>query len=146
MDDYLAKPLRPEDVDRVLATWLGGGAPAEPAPVDSDPIEGLIDEARMATLRDDYADIAGRLADLFAESTSELLETLRAAHEAGDEETLRRAAHKLKGSCQNIGATFMATLAAAVEQGEETESAVAGLEAAFEPTRAALREALGSGP
>jgi HPt (histidine-containing phosphotransfer) domain-containing protein len=113
------------------------------APVASDPIEGLIDEARMATFRDDYADIAGRLADLFAETAPELLASLRAAHDTGDEEALRRAAHKLKGSCQNMGATFMATLAAAVERDEDTETAVARLEAAFEPTRDALREALG---
>ena len=28
MDDYLSKPLRPEELDRVLARWLGAGAPA----------------------------------------------------------------------------------------------------------------------
>ena len=142
MDDYISKPLRPEDVDRVLTTWVGGERSAPDPQLDSDAIEGLIDEVRMATFREDYADIAGRLADLFAESTPELLETLRGAHEAGDEEALRRAAHKLKGSCQNIGATFMATLAASVEQGEDAGEAVAGLEAAFEPTSAALRDAL----
>jgi len=98
----------------------------------------------MATFREEYADIAGRLADLFAESTPELLESLRSAQDAGDEEGLRRAAHKLKGSCLNIGATLMATLAASVEQGEDTGKAIAELEAAFEPTRAALRDALGT--
>ena len=144
MDDYLSKPLRPQDVDRVLTTWVGGEPGAADPPVHSDAIEGLLDEARMATFREEYADIAGRLADLFAESTPELLENLRSAQDAGDQETLRRAAHKLKGSCQNIGATFMATLAASVEQGEDTGKAVAELEAAFEPTRDALRDALGT--
>jgi CheY-like chemotaxis protein/HPt (histidine-containing phosphotransfer) domain-containing protein len=144
MDDYLSKPLRPAELDRVLADWLGTGAPAEAAPIASDPIEGLLDEARMATFRADYADIAGRLADLFAESTPELLKSLRAAHDEGDDEALRRAAHKLKGSCQNVGATFMATLAASVEQGDDIAEALAGLEQAFEPTRAALRAALGT--
>jgi HPt (histidine-containing phosphotransfer) domain-containing protein len=144
MDDYLAKPLRPEELDRILAGWLGSVVPDDRAPAASHPVEGLIDEARMATFRADYADIAGRLADLFAEGTPELLQALRDALDRGDEEALRRAAHKLKGSCQNIGATFMATLAASVEQGDGAGEAVAGLEAAFEPTRAALREALGA--
>jgi CheY-like chemotaxis protein len=145
MDDYLSKPLRPDELDRVLAGWIGAGAPAgsEP-PVVAEALEGLLDEARMATFRADYADIAPRLAQLFEEGTPELLETLRRAHEQGDEESLQRAAHKLKGSCQNIGATFMATLAASLEQGEDAAGAVAGLEAAYEPTRSALREALGA--
>jgi HPt (histidine-containing phosphotransfer) domain-containing protein len=123
---------------------VGGGRREPDPPVHSDAIEGLLDEARMATFREEYADIAGRLADLFAESTPELLESLRSAQDAGDEEGLRRAAHKLKGSCLNIGATLMATLAASVEQGEDTGKAIAELEAAFEPTRAALRDALGT--
>jgi HPt (histidine-containing phosphotransfer) domain-containing protein len=123
---------------------VGGERQGADPTVHSDAIEGLLDEARMATFREQYADIAGRLADLFAESTPELLQTLRSAHDAGDEEAVRRAAHKLKGSCQNIGATRMATLAASVEQGQDAGTAVAELEAAFEPTRAALRAALGT--
>jgi two-component system sensor histidine kinase/response regulator len=123
---------------------VGGGRREHDPPVHSDAIEGLLDEARMATFREEYADIAGRLADLFAESTPELLESLRSAQDAGDQEALRRAAHKLKGSCLNIGATLMATLAASVEQGEDTGKAIAELEAAFEPTRVALRDALGT--
>jgi CheY-like chemotaxis protein len=30
MDDYLAKPLRPEELDAVLERWLGLAAPALP--------------------------------------------------------------------------------------------------------------------
>jgi HPt (histidine-containing phosphotransfer) domain-containing protein len=144
MDDYLAKPLRPEEVDRVVAAWVSG-AVADPAAVEdaAGPIEGLIDEARMRLFRRDYADVAGRLAELFAETTPELLETLRAAHEAGDTDALGRAAHKLKGSCQNVGASFMATLASSLEHGDAAPGAVDELEAAYEPTRDALIDALG---
>ncbi len=55
---------------------------------------------------------------------------------------MRRAAHKLKGSCQNVGATFMATLAGWIEQGEPPDGTVDELRAAFEPTRDALNTAL----
>jgi CheY-like chemotaxis protein len=146
MDDYLAKPLRPEEVDRVIADWLVAADPApQPEPVAgaAAPVEGLIDEARMRLFRQDYADVAGRLADLFAETTPELLGTLRAAREAGDAEALGRAAHKLKGSCQNVGATYMATLASSLERGDAAAGAVDDLESAFGPTRDALTEALG---
>jgi CheY-like chemotaxis protein len=155
MDDYLAKPLRPDEVDRVVAQWItepaprvspAGRTPArEPGPLGrrSPPIEALIDDARMRLFRRDYADVAGRLAELFAETTPELLGSLRAAHEAGDADALGRAAHKLKGSCQNVGASFMATLASALERGDATAGAVDELEAAYEPTRDALIAALG---
>ena len=58
--------------------------------------------------------------------------------------TPRRAAHKLKGSCQNIGATFMATLCRTIETGDgDPRTTVAELESALEPTETAIRHALG---
>ena len=55
----------------------------------------------------------------------------------------RRAAHKLKGSCQNIGATFMATLCRTLESGEaDADATLAELDGAFGTTEAALRRAL----
>jgi CheY-like chemotaxis protein/HPt (histidine-containing phosphotransfer) domain-containing protein len=150
MDDYLSKPLRPDELDRVVAEWITPSAPAEAAaggaPSESAAFEGLIDEARVTLFRDEYADVAGRLADLFAETTPELLVTLRDAHAGGDAEALGRAAHKLKGSCQNVGASFMATLADAIERGDAPAGVMDELEAAFEPTRDALNDALGGAP
>ena len=79
MDDYLAKPLRPEELDDVLERWLGF-APAAPA------IEAIIDDARMRTFRDDYPDIVDQLLDLFLNSTPPLLDELREAVDAGDDD------------------------------------------------------------
>jgi len=146
MDDYLAKPLRPDELSRVLGHWVtGDAAPPAAAPAAPLALEALIDDARMAVFRKDYADIAGQLAELFVTTTPPLLEELRAAHDGGGAEALCRAAHKLKGSCLNIGATFMATLAGSIEgDGAASADAVAGLEAAYEPTSQALRRALGA--
>jgi len=136
MDDYLSKPLRPEALDEVLARWLGF-APA---------VDALVDDARMRMFRDDYSDIAGQLVDLFLTSTPPLLDDLRAAADADDHDELRRAAHKLKGSCQNIGATFMATLCRTIETGDaDLRETVAQLDAALDPTEAAIRRALADG-
>jgi CheY-like chemotaxis protein len=137
MDDYLSKPLRSETLDEVLERWIEAPAPAPAA------IEPLIDEARMRTFRDDYPDIVDQLLELFLSSTPPLLDELRTAADAGDHDELRRAAHKLKGSCQNIGATFMATLCRTLEgAGDDVRDTVAELGAAFEPTEAAIRHAL----
>ena len=72
----------------------------------------------MRTFRDDYPDIVDQLVDLFLSSTPPLLDELRDAAAGGDRDELKRAAHKLKGSCQNIGATFMATLCRSIETAE----------------------------
>ena len=133
MDDYLAKPLRPEELDEVLGRWLGF-APA---------VEAIIDDARMRTFRDDYPDIVDQLLDLFLNSTPPLLDELREAVDAGDDDGLRRTAHKLKGSCQNIGATFMATLCRSIETGDgDVAATVAELDSALALTETAIRQAL----
>ncbi|MEA2312840.1 MAG: hypothetical protein QOE28_2808, partial [Solirubrobacteraceae bacterium] len=113
MDDYLSKPLRADELDRVLDRWvaIAPAAAAERPGPSQVALDGLLDEARMRIFRENYADIVGRLTQLFSDGTPELLVELREAHDRGDDEALSRAAHKLKGSCQNIGATFMATLA-----------------------------------
>jgi HPt (histidine-containing phosphotransfer) domain-containing protein len=68
---------------------------------------------------------------------------LREAVEGEDAGELRRAAHKLKGSCQNIGATSMATMCRALEAGADDPLAALGeLEAMFPRTEAALRREL----
>jgi two-component system sensor histidine kinase/response regulator len=142
MDDYLAKPLRPEAVDAVVERWLGVAAPAaDPgAQAEAPASEQLIDAARMRTFREQYPEIVDQLVDLFVQSTPSALEELRAAVGAGDGDAVRRAAHKLKGSCLNIGATFMATLCSGLEAGErDAAGALADLEAALEPTEAAIR-------
>jgi HPt (histidine-containing phosphotransfer) domain-containing protein len=97
----------------------------------------------MRTFRDDYPDIVDQLLDLFLQSTPPLLDELRAAVAGSDQEELRRTAHKLKGSCQNIGATFMATLCRALETGDgDAAQRLAELDGAFASTEAALRGAL----
>jgi two-component system sensor histidine kinase/response regulator len=143
MDDYLSKPLRPEALDAVLERWLGLAPTGAEEPAAESAVEGLIDEARMRTFRDDYPDIVDQLVDLFVSSTPPLLEELRAAHDGDDRDELRRAAHKLKGSCQNIGATFMATLCRSLETAEDAiGERLAELDGAFGPTEAAIRRAL----
>jgi two-component system sensor histidine kinase/response regulator len=150
MDDYLSKPLRPQELDDVLGRWLGiPGAPerkpsasVEPVP-SGDPFEALLDGARMRIFRVDYPEIVDQLIELFVESTPPLLAELREGAVAGDGEAIRRSAHKLKGSCQNIGAGFMAKLAHDVELDcTATSAQLDGLDRVFLDTRDALRSAL----
>jgi CheY-like chemotaxis protein/HPt (histidine-containing phosphotransfer) domain-containing protein len=144
MDDYLSKPLRPNDLDAVLERWLRAApaGAAAPAPAAAEPDDALVDEERMRVFREDYPEIVEQLVDLFVDSTPPLLTDLRSAVQDGDAEAVRRTAHKLKGSCQNIGAARLAALAAAIEKGESAPPDVDGLEQVFDATCDALRAAL----
>ncbi|HTX06826.1 MAG TPA: Hpt domain-containing protein, partial [Steroidobacteraceae bacterium] len=65
---------------------------------------------------DDTAFMHELLATFRASALSSLAE-MREALDAGDRERLRRAAHKLKGGSDNIGATRLRELAAQLEAG-----------------------------
>ena len=143
MDDYLSKPLRPHELDAVLERWLGAAAPVPAPAVVAAAGDALVDETRMRVFRDDYPEIVEQLVELFADSTPPLLRELRAAAENGDAAELKQAAHKLKGSCQNIGASGMAGIAAEIERASAASfESLDRLEIAYDQTCAALRAAL----
>jgi PAS domain S-box-containing protein len=143
MDDYLPKPLRPHELDAALERFLGAAPAAARPAAGENPLDALVDEARMRVFRTDYPEIVDELIELFVTSTPPLLEELRDAVERGHGEDVRRAAHKLKGSCQNIGAGLMATLAQNLERSSAaTPAQLATLELVFADTRDALRAAL----
>jgi HPt (histidine-containing phosphotransfer) domain-containing protein len=104
----------------------------------------VVDRDRLRGLRDDYGDLAAELLRLFETTAAATLDEVRAAHEAGDRDEVRRLAHRLKGSARNVGATGMAEFAAALEQDpHDAPAAIPRLEAALEPTCEQLRATLG---
>ena len=145
MDDYISKPLRPDQLDAVLERWLGHtGAPVASAASNGDR-NGLIDAGRVQRFRDDYPEIADRLVALFADTTPPLLQQLTNAVHASDDEAVRRLAHKLKGSCQNVGAVRMAALCRELEEPQARTAPLAdALQAAYPATLAEIRSALAS--
>jgi two-component system, sensor histidine kinase and response regulator len=133
MDDYLVKPLRPEALDAVLERWLGA-APERP------PAEPIFDDSRIRGFRENYPDIVVRLVALFADSTPPLLDQLGTAAQNGDDDQVRKLAHKLKSSCDNVGATRMAALCRMLEQPNgDPGPLVDELTAAYPATLAEIR-------
>jgi two-component system sensor histidine kinase/response regulator len=142
MDDYISKPLRPEQLDAVLERWLGHMPEAAPNG-ESPARSGLIDPGRVRRFKADHPEIAERLVELFEDSTPALLEQLSNAVHAGDDDAVHRLAHTLKGSCQNVGATRMATLCRSLEEpGARAPALADALHAAYRPTLAEIRSAL----
>jgi CheY-like chemotaxis protein len=98
MDLCLTKPLRAQELDDVLARYLGGDAEGSPAP--SDAFEDSILEI-VGGDRELLAAVAGE----YLRQTPPLLRELSDAVERRDAPEVRRTAHKLRGSSLQVGGT-----------------------------------------
>jgi two-component system sensor histidine kinase/response regulator len=122
MDDYLAKPVKRAELERVLGRWIAAvsrdGDGASPSPVPVPPTE-PIDPARLRELRqlapDGSAALLPTLFDAFLSEARAAVASLPSAAEVGDEVTVQRVAHRLKGAALNLGASDVATVCAELE-------------------------------
>jgi signal transduction histidine kinase/CheY-like chemotaxis protein len=141
MDDYISKPVRPENLRAVLTR-----CPARPL---DPPLEGGAESWKLpdymasiqvepAVLNDVLTAFLGTLHDRFA--------TLRAALATADVAALASAVHAIKGSCRQMGAEPLAHLAAEVEadlragQGLPKADLVARMDAELHAARAAVEQ------
>jgi signal transduction histidine kinase/CheY-like chemotaxis protein/HPt (histidine-containing phosphotransfer) domain-containing protein len=149
MDEFLAKPIDPAALARVLARHgTPGGAAAPPAAVP----EALLDTAYVRALVDALG--AARVAALVEALPEEIDAHQRGltAPPAGTETAaLRAPAHALKGVAANLGLAALAALAGAVEEAALAGDAArvqrlcAELPARTEASLAALRALLAPG-
>ena len=136
MDDYLSKPLRPEALDAVLERWLG--AAPQPTLCGAD-LRRLAYPRLPRELPRDRGPARGAVRRLHPP----LLDQLDAAARDRDGDLVRRLAHKLKSSCDNVGATRMAALCRTLEQPNgDPGPLVADLAAAYPPTLAEIRSSV----
>jgi CheY-like chemotaxis protein/HPt (histidine-containing phosphotransfer) domain-containing protein len=113
MDDYVAKPIRAEELAEALGRVRprdvarprvnGGGVTLEAAAVDG--LKELGGEEFLLEVIETFLDDAPKL-----------ITALRASNDRGDAEELRRAAHTLKSNGQTFGATVFAELCRTLEE------------------------------
>ena len=100
-----------------------------------------IDPAYVGLLSEEFGDLATQLIDLLETTAVEAIDEIDAAIAVGDDDDLRRIAHRLKGGCLNLGASTMASACLALETGTaDPAGAAAELRAALQPTLQQLRE------
>jgi len=141
MDDYLSKPIRAEELYRVVE-----------AQVTPPPLEPAFDvESALAQLGGDAATLR-EIAAIFSSESSKMLANLRGAIDAGDPPALRLAAHALKGSLGAFAAHRAAAAARELERlGAEQEiqdapAALVALERELALLLPALRNLMDSEP
>ncbi len=131
MNDYLSKPVKPEDLERVLNIWLdllpdevpqngaaretaysrdpevGGSSPASPTDVFDYPalLDRLMGDKQMVD----------ELLEVFLVDVEDQVQQLLTFLEKADIVSIAGQAHKIKGAAGNIGAKAMEKLAQAME-------------------------------
>lgn len=150
MDDYISKPVRPEELQRALAATAAEMA-SPSAPTDVDPeaaVSAAVDRQVLANLRElqepDEPDFVVELIDHLLAETPVRLASIGEAIAAGNAQSLNRLAHSLKSSCGNLGAMHLSSLCQALERAgadnqlEPAPALLAQAHAEFERVKAAL--------
>ena len=120
MDDYLAKPVDPDELAQVLAKWIGRpGAIEQPIPATTaatSDSHDVFDRARLLNRLAGNHALAERLMAEFLDDTPSQLCLLKSLLEEGDAESARRQAHKLKGAAATLSAGALRDAAFHAEQ------------------------------
>jgi signal transduction histidine kinase/CheY-like chemotaxis protein/HPt (histidine-containing phosphotransfer) domain-containing protein len=132
MDDYLSKPFTADQLRRALDPLVPAsedepihaatGARAEPAPSPhgaSGNGAAVLNDSALAQIRalqqPGGPNLLDKVIALYMDSSQSLLEKVRDGLAAGDARTLSEAAHALKSSSANVGATSLAEIARQLE-------------------------------
>ena len=125
MDDYLSKPFKQDELEKLLTTWLPGSGPqpvahpAAAAPAADPQRPPVLDTGTLEQLRSlgrgGGRDILGRALQRYLETVPGDMALLLQAHRGADAKTVRRIAHSLKSASANLGALNFSALCAQVE-------------------------------
>ncbi|PYM94321.1 MAG: hypothetical protein DME04_08605 [Candidatus Rokuibacteriota bacterium] len=121
MDEYLTKPIKPEDLSAALGRLLGDYRTATvplaaPATEGESTTEAGFDFTAALKYVGGDQELLDELLGIFNEDAPVRIEAIRHAIASGDTTVLTREAHTLKGALKVIGATTAAGLALALEE------------------------------
>jgi PAS domain S-box-containing protein len=150
MDDYVAKPIRPNELQKALSRARPLG---NTRAVSAEGAAASLDASAVDSLRGLGGEFLAEVIDAVLSDAPTLVATLRTTYEEGDTEGLRRAAHTLKSNGQTFGAGRFSELCRELElraRSDELDGTaelvdrIAREYPALEKSLAALRSTTGS--
>ncbi|MCA1652072.1 MAG: response regulator, partial [Acidobacteria bacterium] len=128
MDGYVTKPIDGVELTRVIDQLVPPATPAAPVPAPEVPVAPVaavppaFDERVVRARLGENAPLFEKLVRLFLEDSPARMRAMRRAIAAGDGQTLRDAAHALKGGAANFAAAPVVEAARQLElQGKNGE-------------------------
>ena len=132
MDDYMSKPFDQQQLRDILIKWVGSSTSPQSndddqpavAPAadlasqvdDESPLQQAPLEKIRAMQRPGAPDLLKKVIDIYLNDSPNLIETIKQSVADGDAKTLEEAAHSLKSSSANIGASRVSELSKELEQ------------------------------
>ncbi len=157
MDDYLSKPVKIDHLRERLAHWLIHDTPPQTGTpkaaettraIASKPDQSkqhpLIDQSVFSALQELMEEEFPVLINSYLEDAPKLMADIKFSSKDADREVLVRAAHTLKSSSNNLGATQLAMIAADIEkegkanQLAEASALITSLESTLDETLQSL--------
>lgn len=118
MDDYLSKPLKPDELKTMLLKWIHTSNHSQNE--EQSQTEGirmnLINWQHLNEITGGDTEFQAELFQEFVDQMPDMIRQLQFALESGDSATLARVAHTIKGSARSIGAEPLAESAHSLEQ------------------------------
>jgi PAS domain S-box-containing protein len=116
MDDYVAKPVKPELVREALLRWRARSE-ERPEAEDGDPATALpaLDIARLRESSGDDPSFMREILDDFRKTLGERIASLEKAAQSSDAPSARFHAHALKGASRTLGATALGEILQRIE-------------------------------
>ena len=121
MDDYLAKPIKLDELRNTLARWISTPPDAVVTgkhtliPTTADPTRGIFDPAKMYQNIGGDSELFAQLVCLFLDRYQTMLADIRTALADANSVTVERMAHTFKGTAGNLCASEVALTAGRLE-------------------------------
>ncbi len=152
MDDYLAKPINMEKLAEIMQHWtnqkLNAVQATHPVEQASEISAEVFDVADLMTRIADDLELGRELVQAFLDEIPDQIEQLRQAIEKSNVETVRRAAHSIKGAAANVSGKSLQAIAWEMEQlgkagrAKEIASLMPELEQRFDTLLQAMKQYL----
>jgi PAS domain S-box-containing protein len=165
MDDYIAKPVNPKELQQVIEKWAHGRKSAHFLEQDRE-LEATslatklytIDDATLDSLKifdrnallerlDHDEEFLKEMVELFIEDTTERLQEMKEYLKENNISSLLRASHMLKGASSNIGANALENVASQLQTAslQNNRSLIASLIESVEIEFEKMKQAAGYG-
>ena len=108
MDEYITKPVKPEELKRVLELFFNRGSADDPMAEPEVAGAPLVDVERMHEMMGEEADEFSEILSLYLDEMSKNLNKLDAAVGSGNHHEIEMIAHNCAGTSANCGMTAVA--------------------------------------
>jgi DNA-binding response OmpR family regulator len=154
MDDYLPKPIVPQDLEKVLETWLNRDRalpPPEFEPARKEPSPEkppLFDRNALEALLMHDETMVQEIIDTFLDDMPRQLQRLKEAIEKETLQEVQARAHAIKGAAGNVRGLAMSAIALEIEQAAKDRkmTVIPGLMTELEHQFALLEKQMNSKP